>query len=224
MSLLLYLFLHYKYKMNKTFPKNIPIFPLNGIIYFPKTNLPLNIFEKRYLNLVNDSIKQNKLMGMIQSRKEGDDIYNVGCLGEISDFKKSDDGRILINLTGIIRFEIKKEITNSKLYREFEVDYKKFEDDLTEKNVNFVDQEEIDILFERAKNFFKKNSILLNWKEFEKIEKTQQINTLAMIAPISNEEKQKILETITFKDKIKNLSSIIKFYSYEKYFSKDTIQ
>ena len=224
MSLLLYLFFHYNYSMNKPLPKNIPIFPLNGIIYFPKTNLPLNIFEKRYLDLVNDSIKLNKLMGMIQSKKEGGDIYNVGCLGKISDFKKNDDGRILINLTGIVRFEIKKEITNSKLYREFEVDYKKFENDLADESLDSVDQEEINVLFESAKNFFKKNNILLNWKEFEKIEQAQQINTLAMIAPISNEEKQKILETITFKDKIKILSSIINFYSYEKPFSRDTIQ
>jgi uncharacterized protein len=224
MSLLLYLFFHYNYSMNKPFPKNIPIFPLNGIIYFPKTNLPLNIFEKRYLDLVNDSIKLNKLMGMIQSKKEGGDIYNVGCLGKISDFKKNDDGRILINLTGIVRFEIKKEITNSKLYREFEVDYKKFENDLTDEGLDSVDREEINILFENAKNFFIKNNILLNWKEFEKIEQAQQINTLAMIAPISNEEKQKILETITLKDKIKILSSIINFYSYEKPFSRDTIQ
>jgi len=210
--------------MNKTFPKNIPVFPLSGIIYFPKTNLPLNIFEKRYLNLVNDSIKQNKLMGMIQAKNNGDAIYNIGCLGKISDFQKNKDGRILINLTGIIRFEIKKEITNTKLYREFEVDYKKFESDLTSENANFNEQQEINILFESAKKFFEKNSIMLNWREFEKIEQTQQVNTLAMIAPISNEEKQKILETITTKEKIKNLLSIIQFYSYDGNFNKYTIQ
>ena len=115
----------------KSFPNQIPVFPLNGVIYFPKTNLPLNIFEKRYLDLVNDSIRKDKLMGMIQSKKEGGEIYKVGCLGKISDFKKNKDGRILINLTGITRFEILEEEENSKLYREFKVDYKKFSLDLS---------------------------------------------------------------------------------------------
>ena len=114
----------------KSFPNQIPIFPLSGVIYFPKTNLPLNIFEQRYLDLVNDVIRKDKLMGMIQSKRKNQELYKVGCLGKISDFKKSKDGRILINLTGITRFEILKEERNSKLYREFKVDYKKFSIDL----------------------------------------------------------------------------------------------
>ena len=113
----------------KSFPETIPIFPLSGVIYFPKTNLPLNIFEQRYLALVNDTYKKDKLMGMVQSFKNGNDIYKVGCLGKISDYKEVGDGRVLINLTGIIRFKILKEIKSKKLYREFEVDYKNFEID-----------------------------------------------------------------------------------------------
>ena len=105
--------------MNLKFPETIPIFPLTGVIYFPNTNLPLNIFEKRYLDLVNDCMSSNKLMGMVQSKKNGEEVYNIGCLGKISDFKKSQDGRIIINLAGITRFEIKKEINNNKLYRQF---------------------------------------------------------------------------------------------------------
>ena len=114
----------------KSFPNQIPIFPLSGVIYFPKTNLPLNIFEQRYLDLVNDVIRKDKLMGMIQSKRKDKELYKVGCLGKISDFKKSKDGRILINLTGITRFEVLKEEENSKLYREFKVDYKRFSLDL----------------------------------------------------------------------------------------------
>ena len=112
--------------MDKKFPKQIPVFPLSGVIYFPKTNLPLNIFEERYLDLVNDVIQKDKLMGMIQPRKKDKDVYKIGCLGKISDFQKSSDGRILINLTGITRFEILEEKENKKLYREFKVEYKKF--------------------------------------------------------------------------------------------------
>ena len=112
--------------MSKKFPLQIPIFPLSGVIYFPKTNLPLNIFEQRYLNLVNDVIQKDKLMGMIQLMEKGRDVYKVGCLGKISDHKTGDDGKIIINLTGLTRFEIVEEVKNQKLYREFIVDYKKF--------------------------------------------------------------------------------------------------
>ena len=114
----------------KNLPAIIPVFPLSGVIYFPKTNLPLNIFEQRYLDLVNDTYKNDKLMGMVQSQKSQGEVYKIGCLGKISDFQKSEDGRILINLTGITRFEIVEEVQNKKLYREFKVDYKNFNSDI----------------------------------------------------------------------------------------------
>ncbi len=206
--------------MIKKFPEQIPVFPLSGVIYFPKTNLPLNIFEQRYLNLVNDAYKKDKLMGMVQSKKEGKSVYKVGCVGKISDFKQSNDGRILINLTGISRFKILEEIANNKLYREFKVDYSEFIEDLEDT------PQEIDArsLMNKAKSFFKKNGLLLNWKEFEKLDSSQRINTLAMIAPITNEEKQKLLEAVSIKDKVNTLESIISFYLYETGFNNQTIQ
>ena len=210
--------------MNLKFPETIPIFPLTGVIYFPNTNLPLNIFEKRYLDLVNDCMSSNKLMGMVQSKKNGEEVYNIGCLGKISDFKKSQDGRIIINLAGITRFEIKKEINNNKLYRQFDVDYKKFENDLTENKINNSDNNKIRILLEKTKKFFSKYDLIINWNEFQKLNLSQQINTLSMIAPISNEEKQKLLEVITLEEKTKILSEIIEFYLYEKDTYKKTIQ
>ena len=176
----------------KKFPETIPVFPLSGVIYFPKTNLPLNIFEQRYLDLVNDAYKKDKFMGMVQSKKENDNVYSIGCLGKISDFQKSADGRILINLTGISRFKILKEISNNKLYREFQVDYENFTNDIT----NIYNDIDADSMIEKAKIFFKRNGLLLNWKEFEKLEHSQRVNTLAMIAPIANEEKQKLLSLI----------------------------
>jgi len=204
----------------KNFPDKIPIFPLSGVIYFPKTNLPLNIFEQRYLNLVNDAYNKNKLMGMVQSKKEGNSVYQVGCLGKISDYQKSKDGRILINLTGVSRFEILEEINNDKLYREFKVDYENFKEDIKDVQ-NEINTES---LMEKAKNFFKKNGLLLNWKEFERLDQSQRINTLAMIAPVTNEEKQKLLEAISSQDKIRTLESIIEFYLYETSFNNQTIQ
>ena len=206
--------------MTDKFPNQIPVFPLSGVIYFPKTNLPLNIFEERYLNLVTDAYKNDKLMGMVQSKREGKSVYQVGCLGKISDFQKSKDGRILINLTGISRFKILEEVSNSKLYREFKVDYKNFESDV--KNEPFeIDTES---LMSKTKIFFKRNGLLLNWKEFEKLDQLQRINTLAMIAPVTNEEKQKMLEAVSIKDKVRTLESVISFYLYDSSFNNQTIQ
>ena len=206
--------------MTIKFPDKIPVFPLSGVIYFPNTNLPLNIFEQRYLDLVNDIMKKDKLMGMVQSNKHNEALYNVGCLGKISDFKKSEDGRILINLTGLIRFEVLEEIKTSKLYREFKVNYKRFNLDLKPT----LDDIDIEKLMGTVKIFFKRNGILLNWKEFEKLDKIQKINTLAMIAPITNEEKQKLLESISLQEKVKNLYDIMNFYLYETEFNNRTVQ
>ena len=204
----------------KKFPNIIPVFPLSGVIYFPKTNLPLNIFEQRYLNLINDAYDKDKLIGMVQSKKENNSVYEIGCLGKISDYQKSKDGRILINLTGISRFKILKEVSNDKLYREFEVDYENFVEDVKDVH-DEIDSKE---LMEKAKTFFKRNGLLLNWREFEKLDHVQKINTLSMIAPITNEEKQKILEAISLENKIKTLESIISFYLYETSESNQTIQ
>ena len=204
----------------KKFPETIPVFPLSGVIYFPKTNLPLNIFEQRYLNLVNDAFKKDKFMGMVQSKKEDNSVYEIGCLGKISDYQESEDGRILINLTGVSRFKILKEISNDKLYREFEVDYKNFVEDLDSRQIKI----DTSSLMEKAKPFFKKNGLLLNWIEFEKLDEIQKINTLAMISPITNEEKQKLLESISFENKVETLESIISFYLYENNFNNQTIQ
>ena len=203
-----------------SFPKQIPIFPLSGVIYFPKTNLPLNIFEQRYLDLVNDCFRKDKFMGMIQSKRKDQEIYKIGCLGKISDLKKSEDGRILINLTGITRFEILEEQENKKLYREFKVEYKKFSSDL----ISILEDVSVVSLMEKIKIFFRKNGLLLNWKELEKLEKMQRINTLAMISPVTNEEKQKLLEAVSLKEKVKTLEDIVTFYLHDVTFKNKTIQ
>jgi len=210
--------------MKDIFPEKIPIFPLSGVIYFPKTNLPLNIFEKRYLDLVNDAMKKNKLMGMVQSQRDEKDIYQIGCLGKISDFQKSKDGRILINLTGLTRFKILQEIENKKPYREFEVEYGDFKVDFEITNKTFDNKINSLSFVEKTRTFFKRSGLLLNWQEFEKLDFDQQINTLAMIAPVTNEEKQKMLETVTIEDKTKTLLKIIEFYLHDSSSGRDTIQ
>ena len=205
-------------------PNIIPIFPLSGIIFFPKTKLPLNIFEPRYLTLVSDCYKSNKYMGMIQAKKNSSDVYSIGCLGKITEQKKTKDGRVLINLTGISRFEINSEVANNKIYREFQVSYEKFSEDLEEEKKQKLVKEKVDAIFQKTKIFFKKNGLLLNWNEFEKLDLDQKVNTLAMIAPISNEEKQTILESVHVDSKTKVLSNIIEFYLHENSVNNPTLQ
>ena len=205
-------------------PNIIPIFPLSGIIFFPKTKLPLNIFEPRYLTLVSDCYKSNIYMGMIQAKKNSSDVYSIGCLGKITEQKKTKDGRVLINLTGISRFEISSEVANNKIYREFQVSYEKFSEDLEEEKKQKLVKEKVDAIFQKTKIFFKKNGLLLNWNEFEKLDLDQKVNTLAMIAPISNEEKQTILESVHTDSKTKVLSNIIEFYLHENSVNNPTLQ
>ena len=154
-------------------------------------------------------------MGMVQSKKDSNSVYQVGCLGKISDYNKTKDGRLLINLTGLTRFEIKKEIIKTKKYREFQVAYDKFDEDKIIDKKYILKKENMDFLLKKSKLFFEKNGLMLNWKEFEKLDQNQQVNTISMIAPISNEEKQKLLETIALNDKSITLLNIFEFYLHE---------
>ena len=210
--------------MRLKLPDTIPIFPLSGVIFFPKTNLPLNVFEPRYLALINDCIKSNKYMGMVQSKGNTPNVYSVGCLGKITEHKKTKDGRILVNLTGISRFEISSEINNDKIYREFKVSYKKFSEDQKVERKKEIMLKKIKDIYEKTKIFFEKNGLLLNWSKFEKLDEDQKINTLAMIAPISNEEKQMILESIHVDSKTEVLSKIIEFYLHKNNIERITLQ
>ena len=195
-------------------PKKIPIFPLRGVIFFPETHLPLNIFENRYLKMVNDTLKNNKFLGMIQSKKVNGEVYNIGCLGKIDEHNRTEDGRILINLKGINRFQIDKEITNNEPYREFSVKYDLFKDDANEKKVD-VTKEKLNELISNSKIFFKKNGILINWLALSKLSAQKQIYNLAMISPISVEEKQKLIEVVKLDDVANILNEITKFSFYE---------
>ena len=195
-------------------PKKIPIFPLRGVIFFPETNLPLNIFEDRYLKMINNILKNDKHLGMIQSKKIDGEVYQIGCLGKIDEHDRTSDGRILINLKGISRFKINQEIENNQPYREFLVNYDLFKDDLQSEKMK-VKNELLIKLINNSKNFFKKNGILINWKELSKLSSYKQIYNLAMISPISVEEKQKLLEIVELEEIANILNDITKLNFYE---------
>ena len=203
-------------------PKNIPIFPLSNFIIFPKTAVPLNIFEPRYIDMVNDSMKSNKLIGMIQPKnlksksKINIDLYDIGCLGKITSFKETNDGRFLIELKGVIRFKIIKEIKSNKKYRECEVSYENFSDDLSDKkeNLKFSD---LELIFQDLKTLFEKRGFIINWRELEKQSLNETINALAMASPFTLEEKQALLEAKNLSVRKEKIQKILTTYIFDQY-------
>ena len=195
------------------FPNKIPIFPLSSAIFFPRTVLPLNIFEDRYIQLVNDSMKENRMFGMVQPKnREGitPELYKIGCLGKIVSFNETEDKRFIISLSGIIRFKIKNEIKKEKLYRSFEVDYSEFLNDLEEEKNQIINFDK-EVLLKKIKLFFQKINYPIDYNELIKLNLHQLVNTVSMISPFSVEEKQKLIETIKIEDKLKILSEVINF-------------
>jgi hypothetical protein len=194
-------------------PNKIPIFPLSNSIFFPRTVLPLNVFEDRYIQLVNDCMKENRMFGMVQPKiKTGvsPEVYKIGCLGKIISFNETDDKRFIISLSGIIRFRIKKELDKDKLYRNFEVDYSEFLADLEEKKDQLVDYNKKNIL-KNIKTYFRKIGYPIDYNELEKLNLDLLVSTVSMISPFSVGEKQKLIETTKIEDKIKTLDEIISF-------------
>ena len=195
------------------FPNKIPIFPLSNAIFFPKTILPLNIFEERYIQLVNDCMKENRMFGMVQPKTRTGklpEVYNIGCLGKIISFNETNDKLLIISLSGIIRFRIKKEIEKEKLYRNFEVDYSDFFDDLEEKKDQIINYDKKNLL-NKIKIFFEKINYPIDYIELAKLDLDQLVSTVAMISPFSVEEKQKLIEMVKIEDKIKILDEVITF-------------
>jgi Lon protease-like protein len=204
--------------MNKNnLPNNIAVFPLSDAVFFPNTVLPLNIFEDRYIKLINDCMKQERMFGMIQPKdklNKDPEVYQVGCLGKIISFNETRDKRFMINLSGIIRFRVKKEINNKKLYREFNVDYSDFLQDLKSNKIENVHCDK-NYLIEKIKIFFKKINYSVSIDELQKLNIDELISTICMISPFAKEEKQKLIETIKIEEKFKILDEIISFNIFD---------
>ena len=207
-------------------PKTIPIFPLSNFIIFPHTTIPLNIFEPRYIEMINDTIKKNKLIGLIQPKNNNDRpipaLHKVGCLGKITNFKESSDGRYLIELNGITRFEITEEIKSTKSYRVYGVNYDNFALDLTpeKEKLKFSD---LELIFKDLKSLFEKKGYIINWKSLEKQDLNETINALAMASPFSLEEKQILLESKNLEIRKNKIAEILSTYSFDD-FQNTTIQ
>tara|TARA_B100001063_G_C16738636_1_gene543483 strand:+ start:61 stop:708 length:648 start_codon:yes stop_codon:yes gene_type:complete len=203
-------------------PKKIAVFPLSNFIIFPKTTVPLNIFEPRYLDMINDSMKSNKLLGMIQpnlSKHQSNNtpqLHEIGCMGKITSFKETDDSRYLIELKGLIRFKIISEIQSNKKYRECEIDFKNFYGDLENKkeDIKFSD---LELIFKDLKSLFEKRGFIINWKALEKQSLDETINALAMASPFTIEEKQVLLEAESLNIRKTKIAEILTTYSFDQY-------
>ena len=214
-------------KKDFKFPNKIPIFPLSNFIIFPNTIVPLNIFEPRYIQMVDDCMKGNRLIGIVQPKKTGDlkkpNLYEVGCVGKITSFNETEDGRYFIVLNGICRYKIVDELANDKLYRECKINFDNYINDLKENNKEEIKFADLKLIFNDLKNLFRKQGYLINWKDLEKQTLYQTINTLSMVSPFSLEEKQILLETSTLVERKKKLEEILKTYISDS-FENTTLQ
>ena len=206
-------------------PNKIPVFPLSNFIIFPETTVPLNIFEPRYLQMIDDAMKGSKMIGIIQPKKQNQTIpslYDIGCAGKITNYNETDDGRYLIVLSGISRFKIIQEINTGKLYRECKVNFNDFKIDLNEhkEEIKFSD---LELIFKKSKSLFNKQGYIINWKDLELQSLNQTINTISMASPFSLEEKQVLLEALNINDRKKKLEEILTTYSVDN-FSNTTLQ
>ncbi len=208
-----------KFMKREDLPNKIPVFPLSNFIIFPKTTVPLNIFEPRYIDMINDSLKSNKMIGMIQPKNSNanqivPDLHEVGCLGRISSFNETDDGRYLIELKGLIRFNKIKEINTKSKYRILEVNFNNFFQDLSD-NKEDLKFSDLKLIFKDLKSLFEKKGFIINWKALEKQSLDETINALAMASPFTLEEKQVLLEAENLSERKNKISQILSTYTFD---------
>jgi Lon protease-like protein len=194
-------------------PAEITVFPLSGALLLPRGRLPLNIFERRYLNMVEDALGEGRMFGMVQpdpgqpAGETGPALYRVGCLGRISSFAETDDGRFLITLTGVIRYRIAEEQPMRRLYRRVRPNYAGFEADL--------DLSDEPMLVDRARllaalrPYFRLRGIEANWAAIEQTPDAALLTTLCMVCPFELREKQALLEIATLEERAQLLLALL---------------
>ncbi|PWC39172.1 LON peptidase substrate-binding domain-containing protein [Azospirillum sp. TSO35-2] len=192
-------------------PTMMPIFPLAGVLLLPRARLPLNVFEPRYLAMIEDALGAGRMIGMIQPtdpdcRKRDPAVYPNGCAGRITSFAETDDGRFLITLTGVARFAVAREAEGVRGYRRVVPDWKRFEADLEPEPCGGVDRPR---LLSALKSYFRIQGLSVDWKSIESTLDERLVNSLAMICPFSPGEKQALLEAATLAERGKLLIGLV---------------
>lgn len=199
-------------------PAEIPVFPLPGALLLPEGRLPLNIFEPRYLAMVEDALGTGRVFGMVQGdpgapkMAGGSQLYRVGCLGRISSFAETDDGRLLITLTGLIRFRIAEEIEMRRGYRRVRADYREFAGDLAVGGP--PPQLDRAALLEALRPYFRSRGIEANWEAVEQTGDAMLVTTLCMVCPFDVREKQALLEAASGEERAQMLVALMQMDSH----------
>jgi len=204
------------------FPDTLPLFPLNGALLLPRGQLPLNVFEPRYLTLVEDALANGRMIGMIQPCHDVPDpvpdatkIYSVGCMGKIVEFRELEDGRFLITLAGISRFKVIEELEIERGYRRASVDYKPYQIDLVEEQAP-VNRE---ALLNGLRSFLDLSGpdgpemLDVNWDALEDAPDEDLVNALAMLGPFEDREKQALLEAVSLTERAETLITMMSMAS-----------
>jgi uncharacterized protein len=192
-----------RYRKASDLPKSIPIFPLSGALLLPRTDLPLNIFEPRYLLMIEDAMQSDRIIGIIQPRENDDAekpvLETIGCAGRITSYSETDDGRLVITITGVCRFTLKKELTTKAPYRMANVDYKPFAVDLvSESGALSVNRDQLITAF---RQYLEANNMSADWNEVNSVSTEVLVNTLSLFAPYPPREKQALLEAPDLKSR-----------------------
>jgi uncharacterized protein len=188
-----------RYRKPADLPAKLPVFPLSGALLLPRTDLPLNLFEPRYLELFETAMAGDRIVGMIQPMNESGDesgkknpkLANVGCAGRITSYNETGDGRLVVTLTGIARFKVKKELKTDLPYRMVQADYKPFAVDFTKPTTNDVNRTGV---LKAFRDYLEANNMTTNWSEVEQVPNELLVNSLSLMAPYPAEEKQALLE------------------------------
>ena len=191
----------------KALPETLPVFPLAGVLLLPNGNLPLNIFEKRYLKMVEDAMAGDRLIGMIQPRDENDAaLYDVGCAGKITEFRETGDGRYLITLTGICRFRIGEELKAGTPYRQVRAVWEPYKGDLEPASCLDLDRKKLNALLQE---YFSTQEMSCDWKAVEDAPEGRLMTCLAMVCPFDPKEKQALLEAPCCKSRARTFMAML---------------
>jgi len=190
-------------------PETLPIFPLGGVLLLPTGQLPLNIFEPRYLEMVNTALASHRMIGMIQPNPKGagaDAVYSIGCAGKIVDFSETQDGRFLITLSGICRFEVEQELDTTTPFRQVKPNWKPYERDLENRECQTLDREK---LHEHLQTYFQDEGLTCDWDAVENAKDNKLITCLSMICPFEPQEKQALLEAKCCDERAKTFMTML---------------
>lgn len=186
-------------------PSDLPIFPLGGVLLLPRGQLPLNIFEPRYIAMVNDAIGSHRLIGMVQTKEDGS-VYKVGCAGRITSFNETSDGRNEIVLTGICRFAIQEELGQKDGYRRVTPDWYAYKNDMEKMGCLDMDRAKLKKLL---KNYFEQQNLTCSWDAVDNASDDKLMTSLAMICPFEAKEKQALLEAACCKERAKLFMTLL---------------